>query len=1322
MITIGNSASSFYSIHLYTNGIATIVEAPIKLYALLYGGANGAPLSADSHITVREGAYASSIFGGSLNADFDGNASIVIEGTAISVVGGCRAYASGDGTANASASMSGSSNILVTETGGVKTIIGGGEACFPSSGSTVLTATANLFGSTSITVEGHTDEVYGGGSAGADSIALSDLSNTTGTATVSGDASITFGAKAQVYSTSSSVNKMEVWGGGLATGTRSDANRATADVLGCARITALEDDTAAQAQPNAKSFSRFYGGGCALFRNAQANTGATEIKTARCAWESAAGIIGGGYAGNGGTADVLGSTHVETFGFDGQMADYENANLVAGGGLAEGNQITDGTSATAGSTEVIIHRSTRLTSGSSTSMNVIGGGIAKSKNCVADVAGPAQITIESGTTVPMGITGGGIAWGGSSGALNASANVGSTAIDIGEGCTTNSWVIGGGYVFSKAASSTANVIGDTAISVGDNSACAGNFFVGGGLSNGSDGCEASIGGNVITSFGNGIATKSFVGGGFSYNGSTNCTTNVRGSIDTTFGDDYTMTAGQFIGAGYVYYNATDCTSTAQAAHTEMGDNANLSGKWVAAAGRVAGTSTGDARLASEKDETAVSFEAGTNFAAYVFSAGGYINGDKTGASTVSITGNVATSFGGGDIKFYYGGAYLSETNGDGSIQGSAQASFTGFTFPTQDGTMPRIGSDISGDAKLVFADSTLNAAFHASTAQNIGGTQTIGFVGTSSLNEFIYAEHQAGEFLVEVGDSDKTPTTATMSGIYSPNHKGETNILVHDGATLIPNTTSADSAGNPYHLMGIYTIELEAGGNLLTYNEHPTVIFGSLLGPSADEEVPATITMPASATIVSDPSLGKTLEGTLTLKPTGTVAAGMTLLDFPASSGGAAALDDSSPARNLYLAKDTASQAGRALWTIATGSNITVKQTEHGVIAPDGEFLNKNEPTTYTFTPDYGYRLDAILVNGTPVDDSGEADGRVAEYTFTPSGDTCEISASFIALEKDDVESVIENLPEPDDSTALTDEDKDTILDTKLDYEAYIEANPDTPLDPDTADRLHEALLQIPEIQVEIVIEVAVESGSTSDAVEVSKDCLHHFVYRLGKDEIEALRTGSAELLKIKAVVNEDIDQPYDAEAEALEAALGTEYSFGKHYNVIVEKQVFEKKDDIEPQTVEALHVVEQGITMTFAVPASLLPHDGAERVFSIVRTHQNDDGSWEAAVLDDENEADPNSITITSDRFSRYAIVYREASDSVDPELPSPEPGIDSPGDFGSPSDPVRRLPPAASAATGGARLAQVGDRVFGYGFAFFGTAAVAVGAAAIALRRKTR
>ena len=386
----------------------------------------------------------------------------------------------------------------------------------------------------------------------------------------------------------------------------------------------------------------------------------------------------------------------------------------------------------------------------------------------------------------------------------------------------------------------------------------------------------------------------------------------------------------------------------------------------------------------------------------------------------------------------------------------------------------------------------------------------------------------------------------------------------------------------------------------------------------------------------------------------------MTLFDFARAGNGKVLLDDPSRPQRYYLAKDETSQQNRTLWTIAAGSTITAKQAEHGTIEPGDNAFNRNEPATYTFVPDYGYRLESILIDGMSAGDVAPGSDRAVSYTFTPSTDTCEVSAVFVPLETEDLHDRIENLPDAADVPTASEETKNAILDAKLDLEAHLEQNPDAPVDADALDKLHEDLLQLPEIQVEVVVEVAGEGGSADEIATIENGCLHHFVYEFGKDEIQALRNGSAELLKIKAVINDDIVDAEGAERAALDAKLGEEYLLGKHFSVTVTKQTFKSRTDDIPLASEQIHSLGKGITMTFAIPDAVASESGDARTFAIARTHQEDDGSWTASLLPDENAADRASVTVTTDRFSRYAIAYSDAAvPPVDPTpLPAPEEG----------------------------------------------------------------
>lgn len=146
-----------------------------------------------------------------------------------------------------------------------------------------------------------------------------------------------------------------------------------------------------------------------------------------------------------------GTSSVEVFSIAGQRSSYENANLVVGGGVALCGVEGIGTYAQSGATKVVIHTGARLTSGSSSGANIIGGGYALSSNTNTDVMGGTSIIVEDDTALPKKVIGGGVVFsasnaGGFTQEGTASACVDKAAISIGERCTISQYVIGGGYI------------------------------------------------------------------------------------------------------------------------------------------------------------------------------------------------------------------------------------------------------------------------------------------------------------------------------------------------------------------------------------------------------------------------------------------------------------------------------------------------------------------------------------------------------------------------------------------------------------------------------------------------------------------------------------------------------------------------------------------------------------------------------------------------------------------------------------------------------------------------------------------------------------
>lgn len=500
-----------YRVSIFLNGIKFTLNSNIDMGSTIYGGGNGKDISSNTDVTINENSAVTNIYGGSKNADLTGNTNIKVKGRVYTnLVGGCLSSANADNT-DTTANMHGSAKITIEETGQARYIYGGSMATVPNSGDVKLTSTSSVSGSVDILIKGLSEEVYGGGHAGPSSYVYK-TTNTTCTNSVGGNISIIFTGSAK----GANDNEMELYGGGRAMGTQSDTNHATLTVKGNINIEAIEDKYASVSQENNQAFNRFFGGGQALYSNAVLNVeGNVTIKSARVCWESSMGLTGGGYALWGGTANVEGKIKLDLYKIDNQIAKYENINLIIGGGLCEYTPEGSKSEATVGSTDITIHEGTTLISGSTTGLNIIGGGYTEQPNANVDVKGSTGIKLEDNLNFQRGICAGGVLR--TSSCKNSSANVGSTNLEFGDNIKVSSgFIIGGNYI-NIAADVSAKIIDDININYG-NADLSANTVIGGSFVNGGSG-DISIGKekekNAITSNSKaGFKSYHYIGGNF----------------------------------------------------------------------------------------------------------------------------------------------------------------------------------------------------------------------------------------------------------------------------------------------------------------------------------------------------------------------------------------------------------------------------------------------------------------------------------------------------------------------------------------------------------------------------------------------------------------------------------------------------------------------------------------------------------------------------------------------------------------------------------------------------------------------------------------
>lgn len=1309
--TIGESYGS--SIALYANGVPTTLGPNITFKGSVYGGANGGALERDTSIAIEEQSTAINVFGGSLNGGVVGDTSIIVKGTVSGTLAGGGQAKVDSSNPDVVADVDGSTSIIIEATGIATYVHGGGRAAL-SSGSNATSAQANVSGSAMLRIAGATEQTNGGGFAGPESYAY-PTQNAQATANLGGDASIVFEATAK----SSEDDWMnQVFGGGWAQGTSSETNSVTADVAGSTSIEALFDDTAASSQPKIKAFNALYGGGYALYRNAQANVGNnTSVKTARPNWESREGIAGGGYASWGATANVGGQAHVEVFAIEGQQQSYQNANLVVGGGIALcGLNGGSTTNAQAGSTSVVIHEGANLTSGSYAGANVIGGGLALSSNTNVDVAGATFITVEDGVALAKEIVGGGVAFpegnsGGFKESNSASANAGDTHITLGSNCTVGQNVVGGGRIM-KAPRVSASV-NSTSIEVGENSTIKG-ALIGGGFIFGSDAVDSAaqvaktsatvvgdgcaIEGKLYVGDGTAFSSTYFVGGGCIAWSASSCNVDVKGSATTTFGNN--VTCNSLIGGGMLYQAVNGSASCGSAA-TTIGSgyhNANKE-QWTTAAGRTI-SSTGSARVGSpdlDLNAKAVSFEAGSGFSSYLFAGGGIASGAKTaGDSDARVIGDISISFKSGTIDWFYGGACLGGTLDTADIAGSISTTLNETTISTK--FIPSGLGPVQNNVSTTLRDLTMSPSVpvKAEASGNVAGNQTFKLVGSVTLTgEYLYTAHASGTVLVQIGDESGVPTSVSTNGIYAPSVSEDhpTNIAILKNARLNLIYTGSDT---PYYLMGASNVDVAEGGVLaVTSSTAPATLAGDLTGGG-------TVALPAGGSIAG----AGALDGNLTLEVAGELADGQTYFDFSDASTGSVAFAD--PNDKFVLVTD-AQTAGHQKWLLREqftvsfdvqggpaieaqkvvssekaarpddparegyvfagwyanadfsgdawdfdanpvtadvtlyakwddGIKVTVAAGDNGSIDPaDAELVFTGTPLKLHITPDYGYKIDSVTVNGAPAafDKTGLREGVL---TLSPTEATA-VEVTFALLDKDAADEIIDSLPtiDPDtDEPEVVEQKKDAILDAKLDFESMTPEEKRA-VSQDAVDKLNEAVVQVPEVEIKVELKIDAEVDAN---VAIADGQESRFMGAVGKDEVEALKKGDASLLKVLVQI-QSVDAPSeDAEREALEGALGANQA-GQHFAASVTKELSDGTTTIKTEPITALPAPVQ---LRFDVPQALLNVDaGTTRTFAMARTHHNGT-QWEAQLLDDEDGNKSNeTILISTDRFSTYSIVYAD-------------------------------------------------------------------------------
>lgn len=165
------------------------------------------------------------------------------------------------------------------------------------------------------------------------------------------------------------------------------------------------------------------------------------------------------------------------------------------------------------------------------------------------------------------------------------------------------------------------------------------------------------------------------------------------------------------------------------------------------------------------------------------------------------------------------------------------------------------------------------------------------------------------------------------------------------------------------------------------------------------------------------------------------------------------------------------------------------------------------------------------------------------------------------------------------------------------------------------------------------IVEKGTERGQNTPQIEVAMDIKELAELVLTEEEKEAMRNG-ADVRFTLAVENIGASVSQQDQV-AISQVLGV-YQVGQYLDINLYKEVDHAERSRIAETSDKIRI-------TINVPAALFNMDNSKtRTFAIVRVH---DGK--AAILSDlDNSAD--TITLETDRFSTYAIVYRDVNNNT--------------------------------------------------------------------------
>ncbi|WNX83773.1 S-layer homology domain-containing protein [Agathobaculum sp. NTUH-O15-33] len=305
-----------------------------------------------------------------------------------------------------------------------------------------------------------------------------------------------------------------------------------------------------------------------------------------------------------------------------------------------------------------------------------------------------------------------------------------------------------------------------------------------------------------------------------------------------------------------------------------------------------------------------------------------------------------------------------------------------------------------------------------------------------------------------------------------------------------------------------------------------------------------------------------------------------------------------------------------------------------GTVSPASQSVASGGEAVFTIAREPGYKVDKILVDG--ADKSEQLDGNT--FTLSNVQNNAAISISFTEMTAQDVVDTTDKLPPIKDGEEITEQTKQTILDTKMDYEALSEeekaAMPET-----QKEKLHEALSQMSNIEVKVEVQIAGGEQGVFSVPEHQKPAL---LENMTIEEAAALKSDAAAYKIVVTVAEAKLDA---AAESSIQGELNGATAAEKH-DVTVKKVMSKNGTD---EKTEPISTLVKPIQLEFSIPENLrTPPPQTERTFMLLRTHDQGSGAYTTQVLDGTVDRERWTYVVESDKFSVYTLAYVDTKQDI--------------------------------------------------------------------------